>query len=108
VGKEQISEKFKDTEAAKEIKDSIDWKDARELFADFRPIFDHFTKENGNSSKSMVRKLLDAREVYCKDPEKANWIIQLHYFVSRNKDLKKILDGHEGLRNYFYSVLDER
>lgn len=108
MGRKQISEELKGTEGAKEIKDSIDWKDARELFTDFRPIFDYFAKENGNSSKSMVRKLLDAREIYCKDPEKVNWVIQLHYFVSRNKELKKILDGHEELRKYFYSVSDEK
>lgn len=108
VGRKQISEELKGTEVAKKIKDSIDWKDARELFADFRPIFDHFTKENRNSSKSMVRKLLNAREIYCKDPKKANWVIQLHYFVSRDKELKKILDGHEELRKYFYSVSDEK
>lgn len=106
VGAEKLLEKFKDTEASKEIKDSISWDEARKLFSEFRPIFWYFMKENGNSSKSMVRKLLDAREMYCMNPEKATWVIQLHYFVARNKDLKKILDGNENLRKYFYTVLD--
>lgn len=102
VGEDNISDKFSG------MKESIGWDEARKLFADFKPIFWYIMNEKGNPSKSMVRKLLDAREVYCKDPEKANWVIQLHYFVSRNKDLKKIIDSHEELRKYFYSVSDEK
>ncbi|AKB21955.1 type III-A CRISPR-associated protein Cas10/Csm1 [Methanosarcina sp. WH1] len=102
VGEDNISDKFSG------MKESIGWDEARKLFADFKPIFWYIMNEKGNPSKSMVRKLLDAREVYCKDPEKANWVIQLHYFVSRNKDLKRIIDSHEELRKYFYSVSDEK
>jgi len=104
VAKEQISKKLKGVE------DSVSWGDARDLFADFRPIFGYIINENENSSKAIVRKLLATREEYCRDPEKANWVIQLHYFVSQNKDMKKILDNkrHEELRKYFYSVYDDR
>lgn len=98
ITKEQISKKSKDME------ESICWVKGRKLFTDFRPIFEYLMNEKGNPSKSMVRKLLAAREEYCKYPEKANWIIQLHYFVSRNKDLKEIFDEHIVLKKYFYSV----
>ncbi|AKB26316.1 CRISPR-associated protein, Csm1 family [Methanosarcina sp. MTP4] len=108
VGKDHILETFKEIKDFEEIKDSLEWEDARKLFSNFEPFFWYIMKEKGNSSKTMVRKLLDAREMYCKDPEKANWVIQLHYFVSRNKDLKKILDKNNKLRKYFYSVPDEK
>ncbi|MDI9395024.1 MAG: type III-A CRISPR-associated protein Cas10/Csm1 [Euryarchaeota archaeon] len=108
IAAEQLYDKYKDTEASKEIKDSIEWEDARKLFADFRPIFWYLIRDKGNSSKSMVRRLLDAREVYCKNPKKASWVIHLHYFISHNKDLKKILDSHEDLRKYFYSIPVDR
>lgn len=109
AGKEQISRKFEGIKDAG-LEDSISWRDARKLFADFKPIFWYIMNDKGNASKSMVRKLLAAREEYCKYPEKANWVIQLHYFVSQNKDMKNLLDNnrHEELRKYFYSVYSDK
>ena len=105
VGKTQICRNLSDKNDKITIEDSIGWKEARKLFADFKPLFWPVI-DKGDFSKSMIRKLLDSREEYCTNPKQFNWIMQLHYYISRNRDLKRILDDNrnEELRKYFYSV----
>lgn len=87
------------------VTESIIWDRARELFHDFEPFFDEIRNETGESlSKAGIRVLLAAREEYCNDPDKIHWLIGLHYYISRNKQLKKLIDENAKLRMYFDTV----
>jgi len=81
--------------------ESIEWDRARELFQDFKPLFSGIFDEGDEVSKGMLRTLLSARAEYCDDPGKTSWLISLHYYISRNKKLREIIESNADLRAYF-------
>jgi len=84
--------------------ESIEWDRARELFQDFKPLFSSVFGEDGEVSKGLIRTLLSAREEYCDDAGKTSWLIGLHYYISRNKKLREIVESDAKLRAYFDTV----
>ena len=48
--------------------------------------------------------MLSAREEYCDDAGKTSWLIGLHYYISRNKKLREIVESDAKLRAYFDTV----
>lgn len=93
-------EKFEDIS----ITESIEWNSARQLFHDFKPLFSEVFEEDSDLSRGMIRTLLSARAEYCENPDKADWLISLHYYISRNKKLREVIEGDPGLRAYFDRV----
>ena len=84
--------------------ESIEWDKARELFHDFKPLFSGIYEEEGEASRGMIRTLLSARAEYCDNPIKTSWLIGLHYYISRNKKLREIVESDAKLRAYFDTV----